>query len=331
MSETLILGVVVGVAVAVFVALLVCCIRVCKSKIGNQKPVERTRSERIEIPTMPPKTKPFRVTRRNQPLDMRKQPLRKTSPEYYRGTSTSSSTTSPQPESDSDIYNRTVPSTQSQSLAYWQEKRKMWHSDPSLLSSQSLDFGDPPPARSARGSIQYVLRYSSKKSKLEVTVIRGHNLLAVPHVSTDPYVKLYIVPEMSYAKRKTATVLNDRHPNFNEVFRFNRKVKELQDSELILRVFNADRLARNYFIGEIRLPLRGLESWDVDNTKWRILECFVDEVSGLKIALSVRYSSDTSSLNITVHKVIIDRNMSFRTFAGDQNIPICIQFVLQCL
>lgn len=288
-GDVVLLGVMVGVGTVLFLLLVGCGVWFCRYQLLKRKRLETVSKERIEFRTVQPTTKASLLTRPEpRPGTWKRHQTRRlpAAGTYAHSLSSGSSrTSSPQPESDSTASLKTsTPKTY-----YWREKRKMWRSEPMISSAVSpavstgltSTFVDPPPVRNPRGSVQYALRYSTKGSLLVVTVIRGHNLLAVPRVGTDSYVKLYMLPDWKYVQRKTATVMNDRHPNFNETFKFKRGIKELEDSELVLRTFNADKLARNHFIGEIRLPLRGFDFQGLDIAEWGNLECFVNRVSDL--------------------------------------------------
>ena len=125
---------------------------------------------------------------------------------------------------------------------------------------------DPPPKRSARGSLQFAVRFMPNSSLVIVTVIRATGLIAA-----NPYVKVYVAPNWgSYSKRKTDVVWNDRHPNYNETFTIERKASELGDSTIILRVLNADQLARHVLLGDVIVPLANASSQSY--TAWQNLD-----------------------------------------------------------
>ena len=279
--DIVLLGVLVGVASLLLILLVCCAVWFCKYRYTKHKRVIPVEKKAIPLPIIRPSTKISQLTRQDprSAAEQRSQKKRRRKERGERMDDNRSGSSTPQSREESNSRSNS-PSMSTTSSIHRREQLQLI-AGTLVTASPASSFDDPPPARSVRGAIQYALRYVMKRSLLVVTVIRGNNLLAVPHVSTDPYVKLYILPEWEEKKRKTAVVINDRHPNYNEAFGFQREIRELEDSELLFRAFNKDKLARNYFLGEIRLPLTGYGLHGLDIAEWRNLESSADLYLGM--------------------------------------------------
>lgn len=86
----------------------------------------------------------------------------------------------------------------------------------------------------------------------------------------DPYVRLFLTPEVDSRKRQTSIHRNDTNPVFNDIFKFPVSHDALKAMSLLLQVFDYDKFSRNDIIGEVSAQASGLCS-----------RCFQD--SGIKI------------------------------------------------
>lgn len=68
------------------------------------------------------------------------------------------------------------------------------------------------------GDVVLGLSYEAKVKKLKVKVIRAHGLAAVNKKTSDPYVKLYLLPDKN-SKRKTKVKKKTLNPVFNKTFK----------------------------------------------------------------------------------------------------------------
>ncbi|XP_061560248.1 synaptotagmin-like protein 3 isoform X2 [Phycodurus eques] len=120
---------------------------------------------------------------------------------------------------------------------------------------------------SASGDVELALAYNTDSSCLEITVGACRNL---PHsddrkkrchpctMSTRRYVKLYMMPPKSN-KRKTAVKRNTTSPVFNELFQYHIERHLLTGKRLQASVWHSGSLHRKVFLGEVLIPLDGLQ------------------------------------------------------------------------
>lgn len=136
------------------------------------------------------------------------------------------------------------------------------------------------------GRIQLTLRYSIQRQKLILVVHKCVCLLAVDkdHFS-DPYVKVYLLPERK-EKRKTKIVNNNLHPVFDETFEFSLTPQELPAHRLEVTVKNDKSMfsSSQVELGVIEINLAELDASKA-LTEWFDLR--PDDTEGLKRAVSI--------------------------------------------
>ncbi|XP_053603872.1 uncharacterized protein LOC128671445 isoform X2 [Plodia interpunctella] len=109
-----------------------------------------------------------------------------------------------------------------------------------------------------RGEVQISLLYNYRLGALEVGVKRCRDLAPVDtkRNRSDPYVKVYLLPDKSKTgKRKTKVKKNTLSPVFEETLSFVQPLASLSARTLWLSVWHADMFGRNDFLGEVTLPL----------------------------------------------------------------------------
>ncbi|KAI8424219.1 hypothetical protein MSG28_002792 [Choristoneura fumiferana] len=109
-----------------------------------------------------------------------------------------------------------------------------------------------------RGDVQFSLLYNYRLGALEVGVRRCRDLAPVDTKKnrSDPYVKVYLLPDKSKTgKRKTKVKKNTLNPVFEETLSFVQPLASLSARTLWLSVWHADMFGRNDFLGEVTLPL----------------------------------------------------------------------------
>ncbi|XP_037356157.1 synaptotagmin-like protein 1 [Talpa occidentalis] len=116
-------------------------------------------------------------------------------------------------------------------------------------------------ALQVRGSVLFALHYEARTTELRVHVIQCWGLAAARRHRSNPYVKIYLLPD-KLSKRKTAVRRRDLYPVFNETIRYYVPQAELQDRVLSLSVWHRESLGRNVFLGEVEVPL---DTWDWDS------------------------------------------------------------------
>ncbi|XP_037683961.1 synaptotagmin-like protein 1 isoform X2 [Choloepus didactylus] len=108
------------------------------------------------------------------------------------------------------------------------------------------------------GSVHFALRYEPGAAELRVHVIQCQGLAAARRRRSDPYVKIYLLPDKQ-SKRKTAVKKRNLNPVFNETLRYSVPQAELRGRVLSLSVWHRESLGRNIFLGEVDVPL---DTWD---------------------------------------------------------------------
>uniref|UniRef100_A0A3Q2YC01 Synaptotagmin-like protein 1 n=2 Tax=Hippocampus comes TaxID=109280 RepID=A0A3Q2YC01_HIPCM len=124
-----------------------------------------------------------------------------------------------------------------------------------------------------RGRLQFSLAYDGHKGELRVKVHRCEDIsAAADEHRSDPYVKCYLLPDMSSrSKRKTAVKRRTQNPVFEQTLKYKIRQKELNSRTLNLSVWHAESLARNVFLGEVEVAL-GLWDWTCTQPLWQDLQ-----------------------------------------------------------
>ncbi|CAF1316322.1 unnamed protein product [Rotaria magnacalcarata] len=109
------------------------------------------------------------------------------------------------------------------------------------------------------GTIELKLTYTLTTGALDVTIQKCSNLAKAKRgQSSDPYVKLYLLPDRSKnGKRRTLTKKNTVDPVYDQKFRYHVTKQEFETRVLWISVWSESILGLNDFLGEINLPLTG--------------------------------------------------------------------------
>lgn len=107
------------------------------------------------------------------------------------------------------------------------------------------------------GSIEFKLNYILATGALDIFIVRCTNLAkAKRNQTSDPYVKIYLLPDRSKnSKRKTSVKKNSTDPVFEEKFRYHVNKQEFETRVLWISVWSQTSLGQNDFLGEIHIPL----------------------------------------------------------------------------
>ncbi|KAL0281038.1 UNVERIFIED_CONTAM: hypothetical protein PYX00_002154 [Menopon gallinae] len=109
-----------------------------------------------------------------------------------------------------------------------------------------------------RGEVEFGLQYNYKAGDLEIHVKQCRDLAAVDakRNRSDPYVKVYLLPDKSKSgKRKTKVKKHTLNPIFDEVLKFHISLNDLETRTLWLTVWHSDMFGRNDFLGEVMMSL----------------------------------------------------------------------------
>ncbi|KAL2093724.1 hypothetical protein ACEWY4_011036 [Coilia grayii] len=105
------------------------------------------------------------------------------------------------------------------------------------------------------GDICFSLRYVPTASKLTVVILEAKNLKRMDQGgSSDPYVKVQLILEKKkWKKKKTSVKKRTLNPYFNESFTFEVSFDQIQKVQLVISVWDHDKVSRNDAIGKIFL------------------------------------------------------------------------------
>ncbi|XP_054620381.1 synaptotagmin-like protein 1 isoform X2 [Dunckerocampus dactyliophorus] len=123
-----------------------------------------------------------------------------------------------------------------------------------------------------KGRMQFSLAFDVHKEELRVKVHRCEDISSVGDNRSDPYVKSYLLPDMSSrSKRKTAVKRKTQNPVFEQTLKYKVRANELKSRTLNLSVWHAEPLGRNVFLGELEVAL-GFWDWTSTQPLWQDLQ-----------------------------------------------------------
>ncbi|XP_051779461.1 synaptotagmin VIII [Erpetoichthys calabaricus] len=105
------------------------------------------------------------------------------------------------------------------------------------------------------GDICFSLRYVPTSSKLTVVILEARNLKKMDiNGMSDPYVKMQLIlDKKKWKKKKTSVKKNTLNPYFNESFSFEVPFEQIQNIQLVISVWDYDKMTKNDAIGKIFL------------------------------------------------------------------------------
>ncbi|KAM3919365.1 synaptotagmin-8 [Leptodactylus fuscus] len=117
------------------------------------------------------------------------------------------------------------------------------------------------------GEICFSLKYIPVTSKLIVVILEARKLKKMDNDGfSDPYVKVQLaLKKKKWKRKKTGVKKNTLNPYFNEEFSFDVTLEQIQHVDLIISVWDHDKVNKNKQIGKIFLSCRssgnGLRHW----------------------------------------------------------------------
>ncbi|MCJ8744944.1 hypothetical protein PDJAM_G00124570 [Pangasius djambal] len=120
------------------------------------------------------------------------------------------------------------------------------------------------------GEIELTIRHSSQRNKLIVVVHRCRNLLSFTDSGSDPYVRLYLLPDKRRSgRRKTHTIKKNLNPVYDQTFEFSVSLVELHRRTLDVAVKNGGGLLSKHK-GLLGKAMVDLTSEDISKswTQW---------------------------------------------------------------
>ncbi|XP_061613783.1 LOW QUALITY PROTEIN: extended synaptotagmin-2 [Phyllopteryx taeniolatus] len=146
-------------------------------------------------------------------------------------------------------------------------------STPSLVSDISLPFATLELQQRLRqlrngssscqfplGEVHLTVRHSTQRNKLIVVVHACRNLIAFSKDTSDPFVRLYLLPDKSRTgRRKTGTVKRTLNPVYDQTFEFSVSIVELHRRTLDVAVKNGGNILSKHkgLLGKVLVDLSG--------------------------------------------------------------------------
>ncbi|NXX80206.1 SYT1 protein, partial [Urocolius indicus] len=108
------------------------------------------------------------------------------------------------------------------------------------------------------GEICFSLRYVPSTGKLTVLILEAKKLKRMDsHGLSDPFVKVHLILNRKKWKKKTTSVKkNTLSPYFNEVFVFEVPFSQIQNVDVVVSVWDHDKVTKNEPIGKLFLGCR---------------------------------------------------------------------------
>ncbi|XP_043848465.1 synaptotagmin-like protein 2 isoform X2 [Dromiciops gliroides] len=191
----------------------------------------------------------------------------------------------------------TVPSHPDNQFAHPEKLKRMSKSVPAFLQDEvsgsamsvySGDFGN----LDIKGSVQFAVDYVDSLMEFHVFVAQCKDLAAadVKKQRSDPYVKIYLLPDKGkMGKKKTLVMKKTLNPVYNEILRYKIDKQSLKNQKLNLSVWHRDTFKRNSFLGEVELDL---ETWDWDDKQNKQLKWYPLNRRTAPIALEAENRGD---------------------------------------
>uniref|UniRef100_A0A3Q4AMN0 Uncharacterized protein n=1 Tax=Mola mola TaxID=94237 RepID=A0A3Q4AMN0_MOLML len=141
-------------------------------------------------------------------------------------------------------------------------------STPSLASDISLPFATLELQQRLRqlqngsqyplGEVHLTVRHSSQRNKLIVVVHACRNLIAFTKDGSDPFIRLYLLPDKSRTgRRKTSTMKKTLNPVYDQTFEFSVSIVELHRRTLDVAVKNGGSILSKHkgLLGKVLVDL----------------------------------------------------------------------------
>ncbi|XP_072138437.1 synaptotagmin-11a isoform X2 [Mobula birostris] len=177
-------------------------------------------------------------------------------------------------------------------------------------SASSLDSKTPSPSSPetevSLGNLSITVDYNFPKKALVVMIQGAHGLPVMDEttLTSDPYIKMTILPEKKH-RVKTRVMRKTLDPVFDETFTFyGIPYSQLQELLLHFLVLSFDRFSRDDVIGEVTVPLAGIDpgSGRVQLSREILPRSIQKCVSRGELLVSLCYQPVTHRLSVVVLK-----------------------------
>ncbi|XP_069368899.1 extended synaptotagmin-2 isoform X3 [Paralichthys olivaceus] len=110
------------------------------------------------------------------------------------------------------------------------------------------------------GEVQLTVQHNSQRNKLIVVVHASRNLIAFTKDGSDPFIRLYLLPDKSRTgRRKTSTMKRTLNPVYDQTFEFSVSMVELHKRTLDVAVKNGGSILSKHkgLLGKVLVDLGG--------------------------------------------------------------------------
>ncbi|XP_038624524.1 synaptotagmin-11 [Tachyglossus aculeatus] len=191
--------------------------------------------------------------------------------------------------------------------------------------------GSPSPSPPAPlGTLSVAVDYNFLKKALVVTIQEARGLPATdPQTqAADPYVKMTVLPDRRH-RVKTRVLRRTRNPVFDETFTFyGLPASQLQDLALHFLVLSFDRFSRDDVIGEVVLPLAGLDpaAAKVQLTRDISQRSFQKCVGRGELQVSLSYQPAAQRMTVVVLKARHLPKMDITGLSGNPYVKVNVYY-----
>ncbi|XP_075419132.1 synaptotagmin-11 isoform X1 [Tenrec ecaudatus] len=180
------------------------------------------------------------------------------------------------------------------------------------------------------GSLTFSVDYNFPKKALVVTIQEAHGLPVMDDQTqgSDPYIKMTILPDKRH-RVKTRVLRKTLDPVFDETFTFyGIPYSQLQDLVLHFLVLSFDRFSRDDVIGEVMVPLAGVDpstgkvQLTRDIIKRNIQKC----ISRGELQVSLSYQPVAHRMTVVVLKARHLPKMDITGLSGNPYVKVNVYY-----
>nr|AAB58344.1 synaptotagmin XI [Rattus norvegicus] len=180
------------------------------------------------------------------------------------------------------------------------------------------------------GSLTFSVDYNFPKKALVVTIQEAHGLPVMDGQTqgSDPYIKMTILPDKRH-RVKTRVLRKTLDPVFDETFTFyGIPYSQLQDLVLHFLVLSFDRFSRDDVIGEVMVPLAGVDpstgkvQLTRDIIKRNIQKC----ISRGELQVSLSYQPVAQRMTVVVLKARHLPKMDITGLSGNPYVKVNVYY-----
>ncbi|XP_006976426.1 synaptotagmin-11 isoform X1 [Peromyscus maniculatus bairdii] len=201
----------------------------------------------------------------------------------------------------------------------------------SLTPGESKATSPSSPEEDVRlGSLTFSVDYNFPKKALVVTIQEAHGLPVMDDQTqgSDPYIKMTILPDKRH-RVKTRVLRKTLDPVFDETFTFyGIPYSQLQDLVLHFLVLSFDRFSRDDVIGEVMVPLAGVDPSTGkvqlirDIIKRNIQKC----ISRGELQVSLSYQPVVQRMTVVVLKARHLPKMDITGLSGNPYVKVNVYY-----